>query len=154
MQARSSDDRHAMEDDSSTGPRPALHEGAGDTFRPFDRIVVPVSGSARELDVQRRAVRMAADHDVPIHAVHVRDGAPLPPVDLFGYLETLCDRHGVDLDAHVLEGEVVDSLARELGPRDLVVVGTERMAASSTRPSVAAGLIRQAPCPVQTVRIG
>lgn len=136
---------------TTAGATPAA---TGDGFRTFDRVVVPVGGSAHELEVQRRAVRLAAFHDVPVHAVHVSDGAPLPPVDLFGYLESLCARHDVELDARVAEGEVVDALARELDPRDLVVVGTERLASSSERPSVAAGLIREAPCPVQTVRIG
>lgn len=121
---------------------------------PFDRVVVPVGGSARELEVQLWAVRFAALHDVPVHAVHVRNGSPVPPVELFGYLESLGDRHGVPVDARVAEGEIVAALCRELGPRDLVVVGTERLGSSPARGSVVADLVRRAPCPVQALSIG
>lgn len=139
--------------DESTQPSPPIRHGDG-AYRPFDRVIVPVGGSAHELEIQLWAVQFASLHDVPVHAIHVRsDEPPVPARDLFGYLEMLCDKRDIPLTAEVREGEVVDELCRELRARDLVVVGTERLTDGSREASVVEGLIRGAPCPVQVLQL-
>lgn len=139
--------------DESTRPGRSSQRADGG-YRPFDRVIVPVGGSAHELEIQLWAVQFASLHDVPVHAIHVRSDEPsTAPRDLFGYLEMLCDKREIPLTAEVHEGEVVDELCRELQARDLVVVGTERMTDGSLGASVVEGLIRGAPCPVQVLRL-
>lgn len=96
-----------------------------------DRVIVPVTGSADERDLQRRAAELAAEHDARLVAVHVRDRAPAIPGDLFGYLASACARHEIDFDADIVETDD----AFDLGAGDLVV--------SSNRSSTDAPLARQ-----------
>lgn len=118
-----------------------------------DRIVIPVEGSDHEFFAQQWAVEMARELRVHVQAVHVN---PIGSThgDVFGYLKQEADRWHVPLVTLQLEGDdVVEELLPELGPRDLVVIGTRHMASDFHLGSVAASLVKRAPCPVQILRI-
>lgn len=122
--------------------------------RPVDRIVVPVEGTDREFEAQQRAVELACYLGVPVCALHVAPPTGGTPEDVFSYLDKECVKWRVQLDARVVRGtSVVDELVDELHVRDMVVVGTRRMASEYHVGSVAAQLVRRAPCPVQLVRL-
>ena len=124
--------------------------------RPIDRIVLPVEGTDREFDAQRWAVELAAGLRVAILAVHVsnRVAGGAPRADVFAYLQGECRKWAVPLETRTLRGnDVVQELVDELGVRDLVVLGTRRLASDYHVGSVAGGLVRRAPCPVQLVRL-
>lgn len=127
------------------------------SFQPMDRIVVPVEGSDREFEVQQWATELAGALSVPIHALHVSSGREDDlHEDHFSFLEKLCEKWEVDLEKRVASREdVTQEILDELGPRDVVVIGTRHMANSGDYHvgSVAAALVRQAPCPVQVVRL-
>lgn len=124
----------------------------------MERIVVPVEGTDREFEVQQWATELAAGLGVPIHALHVTSGQEEElHEDHFSFIEKLCDKWGVELNTRVAGREnVTQEILDELMPRDLVVIGTRQMANSADDyhvGSVAAELVRQAPCPVQIVRL-
>ncbi len=121
-------------------------------FDPAERIVIPVEGSDREYIAQQWAVELAAALGLPIHAVHVSGSEP--DGEPFNYLETLAEKWGVPLTTrHALSDDVAGELVAELAPRDIAVIGTRRLAGNYHVGSVAAELVRKAPCPVQIVRI-
>ncbi|MBI2078669.1 MAG: universal stress protein [Euryarchaeota archaeon] len=121
--------------------------------RPFDRLVIPVQGSDEEYFAQQWVVEFAASAGIPIQALHVASSGGRAPRDLFSYLRRLGDKWGVKVEALVLEGEPLAEILKELTPRDLVVIGTRRLATQYHLGSLTADLIRHAPCPVQVVRI-
>jgi len=123
-------------------------------FRPIERVVVPVQGTDREFVAQQWAVELAAALGVRMHAVHVTADPDVDRADVFSFLEGECRKWGVDITTTVLSGtRVAHELVEELGPRDLVIVGTRRLLAEYHMGSVAAELVRTAPCPVQIVRL-
>ncbi len=121
-------------------------------FNPADRVVVPVAGTDREFIAQQWAVELAASLGLSVHAVHV---SPKDPEgDVFDYVTSLAEKWGVTLTTHVsLSDDVIAELVAELAPRDLAVIGTRRLGGHYHVGSVAAALVRNAPCPVQIVRI-
>lgn len=122
--------------------------------RPIDRIVVPVEGTADELVAQQWAVEFAAALELPLRAVHISMRPGDSPPDVFAYLESLCKKWHVTLETRTVRGQsVVDELVEELAPRDLVVLGTRKLASHYHVGSVAEDLVRRAPCPVQIVRL-
>jgi len=117
----------------------------------LDRIVMPVSGSDREFLAQLTAVQLAAELRVPVTAVHVGD---TDDDEVFAYARKECDEWNVELDSVHLGGDVVETLLSELGPRDLIVIGTRRLGHDGWHVgSVTLALIQRAPCPVQVVRL-
>lgn len=138
---------------TASAPRALLPE----SFQPADRVVIPVQGTDREFLAQQWAVEFAAALGVPICAVHVATGAESADVDedeLFAYVGEEAMKWGVPIETHVLAGRsVVDVVLDEVKPRDLIVIGTRRLGSAFHVGSVAAELVRRAPCPVQVVRI-
>lgn len=121
---------------------------------PADRIVVPVEGTDREFIAQQWAVELAAALGVGVCALHVTSTGATPPPGVFTFLQEACTKWGVVLDPQLVEGEnVVDEIVEELRTRDLVIIGTRRLAGHYHLGSVSLELIRRAPCPVQVVRI-
>lgn len=127
--------------------------------RPIERIVVPVEGSDREYDAQMWAIQQAADMRVPVVAIHVgepheADASERDVRDKFRYLEKECSEWNVPFELLLLRGgKVGDEIVQELGPRDLVVIGTRRLGTQYHLGSLAAELVRRAPCPVEVVRL-
>jgi nucleotide-binding universal stress UspA family protein len=127
----------------------------GPALRLVERIVVPVEGTDREYVAQQWAAELAFALGVGVRAVHVDPDMRQPQQDLFRYVESECRRWGVPFESVVVHGQdVVEELTGELNARDLVVVGTRALASAYHLGSVAADLVRTAPCPVQILRIG
>ena len=123
------------------------------SFQPADQVVIPVQGTDREYYAQQWAVEFAAAIGIPVKALHVGNGAQDDDPEVFRYIQRLADKHSVTLTTRTLHGDVVEELAAELTPRDLVVIGTRKLAHHYHVGSVAAALIEKAPCPVQVVRL-
>ena len=124
------------------------------SFRPAARVVVPVQGTDREFVAEQWAVELAAALALPVHAVHVAP-AGSDGEGVFDFIRSVCEKWGVRLTTLVLHGSsVAEELVEELEPRDLVVIGTRRLAQDYHVGSVAADLVRRAPCPVQIMRLG
>ena len=121
--------------------------------RPADRIILPVQGTDEEFFAQQWAVEFAASTALPIRAIHVAAPGAKTPNDVFLFLRRFAEKWGVQLETAILEGDVVRELLRETDVRDLVIIGTRRLATQYHVGSVAAALIRLVPCPVQVVRI-
>lgn len=118
------------------------------------RVVVPIGGSDSEYLVQQQAVEFASVLDAPVFAIHVSPAPDETRSDLFGYLEGLCRKWGVESETRTLGGtDVVDALLTALDPSDLVFIGTAHLGNGFHVSSVAEALIRHAPCPVQVLRI-
>lgn len=126
-------------------------------FNPVDRLVVPVEGTDREFEVQQWVTELAAALAAPVHALHVSRGDEEEVhEDHFSFLEKACEKWDVELETRIASRDsVTDEILDELGPRDLVVIGTRRLAGSGDYHvgSVAGELVRNAPCPVQIVRL-
>lgn len=115
---------------------------------------MPVEGTDREFLAQEWAVELAAALEVPVRAVHVAPHAGTTAPDVFSYLQNQCKKWGVACRTTVVHGsDVAQELSDELTPRDLVVVGTRKLASHYHVGSVAGELVRKAPCPVQVVRL-
>lgn len=131
-----------------------VSRGRESAFQLVERLVIPVQGTDREFVAQQWAVEMASVLGVPLRAVHV--AAPIGPRrrDLFEYLTLESAKWSVELETRIVRGtDVVEELVQELDSRDLVIVGTRRMSSHFHLGSVAEGLVRRAPCPVQVVRL-
>lgn len=127
------------------------------TLQPVERLVVPVQGTDREFEVQQWAAELAAALDVSVHGLHVASGNEEEVHhDHFSFLEKVCEKWGVTLETRVANrNDVAAEILDELGPRDLVVIGTRRLAGSGDYHvgSIAGHLVQNAPCPVQIVRL-
>lgn len=118
-----------------------------------ERIVVPVSGSDREYEAQQHAVEHAAALGAPLMGLHVTTEPEAVSFDIFGYLEGLCSRWGVHfLEEVIPEGDPRSAILDALDPQDLLIMGTVRL--GSAEPSNAEHILRNAPCPVQILRLG
>lgn len=124
------------------------------SFHPVERVVIPVQGSDREYVAQQWAVEFAAALGIGVYAIHVVAPDEEEHADHFAYLESAAEKWGVDLKTRVsVANEVVREIVDDLQARDLVVIGTRKLADTFHVGSVAAELVRQAPCPVQIVRL-
>jgi nucleotide-binding universal stress UspA family protein len=129
------------------------------TFQPANRIVIPVEGTDREFEAQQWAAKLAASLGIPVHALHVQTGPEDErngDADHFSFIEQLAEKWDIELRTRVAgRDDVAQEILDELGPRDLAVIGTRKMANSGQYQlsSVAAELVRRAPCPVQIVRL-
>ncbi len=133
----------------------APRTGEVETAKPqlVERVVVPIEGGSEELLVHQWAVGMADALGARLHAVHVATDGLEPPEDVFAYLSRLAEEHAVSFDTAIVNAKtVVDELVEELGPADLVVIGT-RVLGTGAEVSVTEDLIQRAPCPVQVIRI-
>lgn len=133
----------------------ASRASEADTPKPqlVDRVVVPIEGGSEELIVHQWAVGMADALGARLHAVHISTDGLDPPEDVFSYINRLADEHKVEVDTAIVNAKtVVDELVQELGPTDLVVIGT-RILGTVAEGSVTEDLIQRAPCPVQVIRI-
>lgn len=138
----------------AAGPVSKSAKTANEPVRPIEQIVIPVQGTDREFLAQSWAVELAAALELPVHAVHVDTEGTASRRDVFTYLNRQCEKWGVKATTRVIHGaDIVQELVDELRPRDLVVLGSRRMAAQYHVGSVAVELVRKAPCPVQIVRI-
>ncbi|MDX1612581.1 MAG: universal stress protein, partial [Candidatus Thermoplasmatota archaeon] len=73
---------------------------------------------------------------------------------LFEFMEGMAEKWDVELETRVVASDdVVAELVEELRPRDLAVIGTRQLSGQYHVGSVAAALVRRAPCPVQIVRL-
>lgn len=123
-------------------------------LRIVEEIVVPVKGTDREFLAQQWAVELAASLDLPVRAIHVVRSDESPAKDLFAFLAQECHKWEVPLQTNLVRGsDVAGELVEELGARDLVVIGTEKLSRQFHVGSVAEELVRRAPCPVQVVRL-
>jgi nucleotide-binding universal stress UspA family protein len=121
---------------------------------PFQRLVIAIGGTDSEFVAQQWAIELAASVAVPVFAVHVAVEGTDPPKDVFSYVGRLAQKWGVGFQKHIAWGQdVAKVLTDELSPTDLLVMATRRMARQYHIGSVAAELVRRAPCPVQLVRV-
>lgn len=124
------------------------------SFRPVERIVVPVQGSDREFLAQSWAIELAASLGLPVYAVHVVEDPDAETSGTFAYLRGEAAKWQVAIDTTVLDGpDAATEILAELTPRDLVVLGTSRLSGKYHVGSVALELVRRSPCPVQIVRL-
>lgn len=126
-------------------------------------LLVPIDGSPPSLAALDHAVTLAQDYDARIDVLHVA-----PPGDLMGAsardevdsaMETAIEHVRDLLGDRVTVTRVVGDPAREIVERaaegaDLIVIGTHGRVGRlhSLLGSVAEGVVRNAPCPVLTVR--
>lgn len=119
-----------------------------------DDVVVPVEGTDREFFAQQWAVEFAAALGVRLRAIHVRSARDPRRQDLFAFLAAECQRWGVPFESRIIDGQdAATELEAELGPRDLVVIGSRRLSGRPRPESVAGTLVARAPCPVLIVRL-
>ena len=124
------------------------------SFRPAERIIVPVQGTDREFIAQQWAVEFAAALGVPVLALHVSPPGKAPDAAVFSFIDEASIKWGVTLQKELLVGDnVVDELVSEIKPRDLVIIGTRHLGGRYHMGSVALDLIQRARSPVQVVRI-
>jgi hypothetical protein len=122
---------------------------------PARRVVVPIGGSDREFIAQEQAVLYAEALGVPVVAVNVSRSPDEVPDDLFRFIERAGQRRRVPVVRLLLAGtDPVEALLAELGPLDLVVVGSERIGDRHRLPGFVERLVHDAPGAVQIVRIG
>ena len=130
----------------------------------YDRIIVPIDGSAGSERVAVHAAALAAVHDAELHGVYVVNAgsfAGLPMESswegLDDMLRTDAESQGVPAETHVLEGtpsrEIVEFAER--GECDLIVMGTHGRGGIDRLllGSVAEKVVRASTVPVLTVRI-
>lgn len=129
-------------------------QSAANEQSPIRRIVIPVQGTDREFLAQEHAISLASALGVPLAAVHVRNGSDDRSDDVFAWVRKHATAWGVALEERALMGEdPAQVLTDELDPLDLVVIGSRRLGGRYHVGSVADRLIRDAPCPVQVVRL-
>ncbi len=121
---------------------------------PVQRILVPVQGTDREFLAQDEAVRLAAALEVPVLALHVTRLPDETPPTIFDHVTAECQRWGVALDARMVAGtDPAWEVSQEMGPLDLVVMGTRRAGSRFHVGSIAERLIRCAPARVLLIRL-
>jgi nucleotide-binding universal stress UspA family protein len=126
-------------------------------------ILVPIDGSAPSLAALDHAVTLASDYGAGVEVLHVVPTEdPMSPqarAEVTGQMQT-----AVDLATHTLgdrlaytmtegdpESEIINAASDDI---DLIVIGTHGRVGRlhSLLGSVAEGVVRNAPCPVLTVR--
>ena len=141
----------------------------------YDRIIVPIDGSAGSNRVATHAAALAAVHDAELHGVYVVNAgsfAGLPMESSWEGLDDLlrsdaeaalelveraAEHEGVPVETHVLEGTPSREIVRfaERGECDLIVMGTHGRGGIDRLllGSVAEKVVRASSVPVLTVRI-
>ncbi|WP_416841227.1 universal stress protein [Haloferax sp. DFSO52] len=141
----------------------------------YDRIIVPIDGSAGSSRVAIHAAKLANVHGAELHGVYVVNAgsfAGLPMESSWEGLDDLlrsdakaalelveraAEREGVPVETHILEGspsrEIVEFAER--GECDLIVMGTHGRGGIDRLllGSVAEKVVRASSVPVLTVRI-
>lgn len=139
----------------------ALHFSDG--MQTLRSLLVPIDGSPPSLAALDHAVTLAHDYDARIAVLHV-----IPPEDplsaaardeIDSAMETAVEHVKDMLGDRVAVSRVVGDPVREIVDRaaedtDLIVIGTHGRVGRlhSLLGSVAEGVVRNAPCPVLTVR--
>lgn len=126
-------------------------------MEPVRRILVPVDFSPCSSAAISYAVRLADRLGAEISVLHVTERAP--DAERRQDLDRFVDPHRserVPLRAVVVEDRAADGIVREAtgGGYDLIVIGTHGRSGLQQLlvGSVAAEVVRRAPCPVLTVR--
>ncbi|ELZ94679.1 universal stress protein [Haloferax sulfurifontis] len=141
----------------------------------YDRIIVPIDGSAGSERVAVHAAALAAVHDAELHGVYVVNAGSFAGLPMessweglddmlradaesaLDQVERAADSQGVPAETHVLEGtpsrEIVEFAER--GECDLIVMGTHGRGGIDRLllGSVAEKVVRASKVPVLTVRI-
>ncbi|MFC6865147.1 universal stress protein [Halomicroarcula sp. GCM10025817] len=137
----------------------------------YERILVPTDGSVGSAHVALQAIDIAETYGATIHVVHVVDeslrtlvGGQTDETELEDRGREVVDRvagmardHGIDVETAILHGDPAQRIvayADEMDA-DLIVSGTHGRSGVERRliGSVAERLVRQARCPVMTVRL-
>lgn len=128
----------------------------------IQRILVPVDGSPPSLAALEHAVVLAEDYDAAIEVLHV-----VPPDDILSSvdrneaeraIETALEHVELGLQRHVTRRTIAGDPQREIleaaRGADLIVMGTHGRIGRlhAILGSTAEGIVRNAPCPVLTVR--
>lgn len=135
----------------------------------YERILVPTDGSTGTAHVALQAIDLAEQYGATIHALHVVDetveglatdaGEQLRQQgrQAVDQIERMAEAHGVDAVTVLEEGDPAEDIVAyaEAEDVDLIVAGTHGRSGVRRRliGSVAERLVRQAPCPVMTVRL-
>jgi len=142
----------------------------------YDRILVPTDGSAGVERAVEHAARLALAHDATLHAVYVVNTASFASLPMETSWEGVSDMlredgeealerveriargHGVPVDSTVIDGSPSREIVRYASENgiDLVVMGTQGRGGIDRLllGSVAERVVRSAPMPVLTVRLG
>jgi nucleotide-binding universal stress UspA family protein len=127
-------------------------------------ILVPVDGSAASLSALDHAVALASDYGANIDIIHVVQADEPLAADARAELESemnaavnmVCAELGDRASFRFVTGEPVREIVRAAAskPAALIVIGTHGRSGRihSMIGSVAEGVVRNAPCPVLTVR--
>jgi nucleotide-binding universal stress UspA family protein len=137
----------------------------------YDRIVVPTDGSVGSAHVALQAIDLAETYGATIHVLHIVDETVQALIAGFEDEEEFEDRgrdavervagmarhHGVDVVTAIETGNPAEGIvdyADEIDA-DLIVSGTHGRSGVKRRliGSVAENVVRQARCPVMTVRL-
>jgi nucleotide-binding universal stress UspA family protein len=137
----------------------------------YERILFPTDGSAGTAHVALQAIDLAEQYGATIHVLHVGDE------DLRGLVEGLsgedaletdgrraveriegmAEAHGVDVTTAIEEGDPAETIVAYAADidADLIVAGTHGRTGIERRVigSVAERVVRNATCPVMTVRL-
>ncbi|MFC7019119.1 MULTISPECIES: universal stress protein [Haloarcula] len=137
----------------------------------YERILVPTDGSVGSAHVALQAIDIAETYGATVHVLHVVDeslrtlvGSLTDEAELEDRGREVVDRiagmaraHSLDVETAILQGDPAQrivSYADEIDA-DLIVSGTHGRSGVERRliGSVAERLVRQARCPVMTVRL-
>jgi nucleotide-binding universal stress UspA family protein len=137
----------------------------------YDRILVPTDGSVGSAHVALQAIDIAETYGATVHVLHVVDESLRTLVgslsdeeeledhgrEVVGRIAGMARDHGLDVETAILNGDPAQRIvayADEIDA-DLIVSGTHGRSGVERRliGSVAERLVRQARCPVMTVRL-
>ncbi|WP_136689710.1 universal stress protein [Halorhabdus amylolytica] len=140
----------------------------------YDRILLPTDGSEGMAGVIEHAVGLARSHDATIHALHILDTATMSRMPMEASWETITEMlreegeralddvreaaGDVPVEGEITEGAPSREIVDYAGSYDvdLIVMGTHGRGGLDRLllGSVAERVIRTAPVPVTTIRVG
>ncbi|MCU4802091.1 universal stress protein [Halobacteria archaeon HArc-gm2] len=138
----------------------------------YERILFPTDGSAGTAHVALQAIDLAQQYGATIHVLHVvdedlrglveglsgEDALETEGQRALERIEQMAEAHGVDVTTAIEEGDPAESIVAYADDihADLIVAGTHGRTGIKRRVigSVAERIVRNATCPVMTVRLG
>ncbi|SFR87336.1 Nucleotide-binding universal stress protein, UspA family [Halomicrobium zhouii] len=138
----------------------------------YERILFPTDGSAGTAHVALQAIDLAQQYGATIHVLHVvdedlrglveglsgEDALETEGKRALERIEQMAEAHGVDVTTAIEEGDPAESIVAYADDidADLIVAGTHGRTGIKRRVigSVAERIVRNATCPVMTVRLG